>query len=541
MGEKMQKSDIAWFRRGTLGGLAVAAMILAGGGVSTAQAQDSDTIVIARDMDIDSLDPSRAFCDTCQIYVSSVYDRLVDLGPDNRSIVPLLAESWEINEDQTEFVFRLDPDARFADGSAVEARDVKWSFERLKNMKGNPAFLMDGVTAIETPDAHTVVIELEAPNSEFLGILTAPYAGIINADLAMEHGASAEEDADSADQAEGWFLENSAGSGPFILATYRPNDELRLVRNENYWRDGPGVDAIVFRQTQTAVAQAQMLEAGGADIAMQVDPDTAANIASQDVTVETVPSFNFVYVAVGAGAEGMDVELNRNLREAIAMALDYEGIIDMTVAGEGNLQAAPIPNGFPGTDDLPMPARDLDRARELLEEEGLGDGFTIEAVFPGINVYGVDLTQMMQKVQQDLSDVGIEITLQPVTFSVWRERITSEGIPLTAVFYAPDYFGSGQYVQFFGMMEGTAWYNRAHADRAPDAANPRQADLLASALAASEEESAGYFHELAQEMIHDRIIIPLVSPNLVLAYRNDIEGVRYSACCNLPTAELQRR
>ena len=238
---------------------------------------------------------------------------------------------------------------------------------------------------------------------------------------------------------------------------------------------------------------------------------------------------------------GEERDRGRNVREAIALALDYEGIIDLTVAGQGNLQAAPIPNGFPGTDDLPLPARDLDRARELLEEEGLGDGVSMEAMFPGINVYGVDLSLMMQKVQQDLADVGIEISLQPVTFSVWRERITNEGIPLTAVFYAPDYFGSGQYVQFFGMMEGTAWHARAHAARALDAENPDQAELLARALAASEEESANYFRQLAEEMINDRIIIPVVSPNLVLAYRNDIEGVRYSACCNLPTVELQRK
>ena len=521
--------------------LGVSAAALAADGLAAPlAAQDAGTIVIARDMDVDSLDPARAFCDTCQIVVTALYERLVDLDPDNGTIVPLLAESWESNEDQTSFTFRLNPAATFADGSPVEASDVKWSWERLKNLKGNPSFLMDGVETIETPDAHTVVVTLAAPNSEFLGILTAPYTGVVNAELAMANGANADADADTTDGSEGWFLANSAGSGPFVLTEYRPDDELRLTRNEAYWGAAPAAEAVVFRQTQDSVAQSQLLESGGADIAMQVDSDTAAGVSNPDVTIETVPSFNFVYVALGAGAEGLGFEMTAKVREAIALALDYEGIIEFTVGGEGRAQAAPIPNGFPGTHDLPLPARDLDRARALLAEEGLGDGVTMEAVYPGINVYGVDLGVLMQKVQQDLSDVGITLELQPVTFPVWRERVTGAGIPITVVYYAPDYFGSGQYVQFFGMIEGSPWANRAHAERAPHILNPRLAGLLADALASAGDESAELFREIALEMMNDRIIIPVVSPNLVLAYRSDITGMRYSACCNLPLNELGR-
>jgi peptide/nickel transport system substrate-binding protein len=95
-------------------------------------------------------------------------------------------------------------------------------------------------------------------------------------------------------------------------------------------------------------------------------------------------------------------------------------------------------------------------------------------------------------------------------------------------------------VQFFGMMEGSPWANRAHAERAPHILNPRLAGLLADALASGGDESAELFRQIALEMMNDRIIIPVVSPNLVLAYRSDITGMRYSACCNLPLNELGR-
>ncbi|MFM9857214.1 ABC transporter substrate-binding protein, partial [Pseudoxanthobacter sp. M-2] len=108
----------------------------------TANAADAP-LVIARNMDLDSLDPHRGFCDTCQIYFSNVYETLVALGVDNKSIGPNIATSWEVNADATQFTFKLDPAAKFSDGSPVEAKDVKWSFERLKAVKGNPSFMMD--------------------------------------------------------------------------------------------------------------------------------------------------------------------------------------------------------------------------------------------------------------------------------------------------------------------------------------------------------------------------------------------------------------
>jgi peptide/nickel transport system substrate-binding protein len=401
--------------------------------------------------------------------------------------------------------------------------------------------MMDSVASIETPDEHTVVAKLNASNSEFLGVLTAPYTGVINSDVAIANKANANQDADSTDQAEPWFLANSAGSGPFVLDSYKPDDELRLKRNDAYWGTKPAAGEIVIRETKDAVSQAQMVESGDADIAMQIDPDTAKNVTSPDVTIETVPSFNFVYVALSPGAKGLPHPLTPKIREAIAHAIDYDGVIELTVGGAGKRQASPIPNGFPGSEGLTPVAYDVDLAKKMMAEEGVADGFTLQAIFPNVNQYGVDFTVMMQKVQQDLAEINVTLELQPVEFSVWRQHINGDGIPLTAVFFAPDYFGSSQYPLYFAMMEGTAWSKRAGAKNDPSVLNPAEAEALKLALATGGEESAKHFNEVAEMMMKDFVILPLVSPDLVLAYRKDVTGVRYSACCNLPTADLARK
>jgi peptide/nickel transport system substrate-binding protein len=204
------------------------------------------------------------------------------------------------------------------------------------------------------------------------------------------------------------------------------------------------------------------------------------------------------------------------------------------------MQASPIPNGFPGTEGLPMPEENLEKAREILASKGLEDGFEMDATVASLNVYGVDLTLLMQKMQQDLARINVKLNIQPVASAVWREQIADPGIPFSARFYAPDYYGSAQYVQFFGMIPGSYWERNASGQGAVDLVNEREVELLEQALAASGEEANEIYHEIALEMIKDRIIIPVVSPNLVLAYRNNIEGVRYSVCCNLPLAEISR-
>ncbi|WP_158969501.1 ABC transporter substrate-binding protein [Chachezhania sediminis] len=504
-----------------------------------ALAQGSDTLVIARSMDVNSLDPARAFCDTCQFYLTAVYETLVTLGADNKTLVPNLATSWEMNDDLTEFTFHL-KDATFADGSPVEAKDVVWSMERLKNLKGSPSFLVDDLVSAEEVDPKTVKFTLGASNSEFLNKISAAYTGVINSDVAKEHGALDGVDAAEKDSSEPWFLENSAGSGPFMLKSYSPEAELRMARNDAYYGDKAAFSEVVVTQIQDAVSQAQALETGQVDIAMQIDPDTAASIRSPDVKTEIVPSFNFVYMGFIPGAKGMKDVLTPEVRRALALAIDYEGMLDFTVGGNGAQQAAPIPNGFPGTENLVPRTYDLEKAKAMLADAGATD-LKLVAGYPNDNVYGVDFNIMMQKVQQDFAKAGVELELKPLTWAVWRDELGAGEWPVTAVYYAPDYYGSAQYVQYFGMIDGYPWAKRASVGDFPLVVNPAEGPLYEQALRSSGADADAAYAKLGQQMMDDAIILPLVSPNLVLAYRDDIEGVRYSACCNLPLAEISRK
>ncbi|MBY5406418.1 ABC transporter substrate-binding protein [Rhizobium leguminosarum] len=501
-------------------------------------AQDQKPLIIARNLAVNSLDPARTSCDTCNIYMYAVYETLVRLGDDNKTITPALAEKWEANENNTQFTFHINPKAVFSDGSPVEAKDVKWSWERLGNLQGGMAWLFETVTAIETPDERTIVVKLSAPDSEFLGKVIAPYAGVVNSEVASVQGAKAAKSDAASDAAEPWFLANSAGSGPYVLGAYSPNDELRFTRNEKYWDKPAAIDEIVIKQIKDSVAQAQALQSGAADIAMQIAPDTAPTIESAEITVETVPSYNFIYMAMSPGAKANTVPLSLKVRQAIAYAIDYKSLIDFTIGGAGKSVAVAIPNGFPGTDGLPQPEYDVEKAKQLLKEEGLGDGFDMESVFPNENYYGVDMSTLMQFVQQNLAKVNVRLQLKPTTFPVWLDTVKGDHTPLTASFYAPDYFGTDQYVKTFGMIPGTRWLARSGGDKAEGIVNDKEKELLEKAVASPPEERDQLYHQIALEMIKDRIIVPLVAPDTVLAYNKKVKGMKYSVTAVLPLQDL---
>jgi peptide/nickel transport system substrate-binding protein len=387
---------------------------------------------------------------------------------------------------------------------------------------------MAGVTSVEAPDAGTVVVTFEGPNSAFLNIVSAPYMGISSKAQAEANGATA----DATDAAEQWYLENSTGSGPFVLESYTEGDQLVLARNESYWGTATPFPSVTLKQVKDATAQLQQLQQGDVDIAMQISSDAVGQLEGvEGVTTELVDSYNFVYVALSEGAAGGEA-LTPEVREAIKKALDYDGILDTTVGGNGKLQASPIPNGFEGSADLPLPEQDVAAAQALLDEAGVTE-LTLQAAYPSVNVYGVDFDTMMAKVQQDLSAIGIELELEPVEFAQWVEQITGEGIPVTAVYFAPDHIDSSQYVQYFGMIEGSSWQGRSGLP-----VNETQTELFAQALASTGDAKTELYAQLGQSMIDDLVIMPLVNPGLVLAHASDITGVRYSACCNLELGGL---
>jgi peptide/nickel transport system substrate-binding protein len=464
--------------------------------------------------------------------MTAVYETLTGLDiTDNKTLVPRLATKWEGNADQTVFTFDLDPKAKFPDGSPVTSTDVKFSWERLAGLKGPSSYLVSTVKSIDDTDPAKVVVTMTQSNSAFLAQTNASYMGIVEKKLAEANGATLDP---TTDKGGTWFQANSAGSGPFTVESYQQGSELRLKRNDAYWGTKANFPEAVIKQTASAVTQRQQLESGAVDIAMQISTDVAKDMTGSDVTVTKVPSFNFVHLALSPGVKGGE-KLTPDVRQAIKLAIDYTGMLDVTVGGAGRSQAAPIPNGFDGSEGLPLPKQDVTQAKALMAKAGV-TSLDLDATFPTLNVYGVDFSTAMQKVATDLKVIGINLNLNPVEGTVWSNKINTDGIPVTMLYFAPDHTDSSQYVQWFGLLPTSQW--TAWTKQPP---NDAEVTLLSQAFATKDAAArAAVYKQLGEAMIADNVIIALVNPDLYLASRSDIKGMHYSACCNLDLSKLSR-
>ena len=312
---------------------------------------------------------------------------------------------------------------------------------------------------IDTPDAETVVVHSKEPNSAFPAITSASYMGIVNSDLAGQNGATADDNAATTDKAEQWFLANSAGSGQYQLDSYKPGSELVLTRNDEYWGQKAAFSKVTIKEVSDSSSQLQQLQQGDIDVAMQLSFDALDQIKSDPkITSQVVDSYNFVYIALSPGVTGGEKLADPRVRQAIRQAIDYNAVIDATVAGNGKRQATGIANGFEGTSGLALPEYDPEGAKSCWPGR-LRLRATARGGLSELHHLRRRLQHMFQSVQQSLKKSGIDLKLTPLDYTAWSDRLKNSGIPITSVYFAPDHPDTIQYVQYFSLMQGPPGQN----------------------------------------------------------------------------------
>ena len=187
-----------------------------GGGSGSDSATGDRTLVVDTSFQLTTSDPARMFEPTGQIIDHVIYETLYTFeGTDSTTPVPLLATDEEISEDGLTHTFTLREDVTFSDGTPMTADDVVYSLEPGHQVKGNPSFLLDGVTVAKVDDT-TVTLTTATPDPALPYKLTNPALGVVNSAAVTEAGGSDQPGAETADTAEDALNSESQGSGPYV-------------------------------------------------------------------------------------------------------------------------------------------------------------------------------------------------------------------------------------------------------------------------------------------------------------------------------------
>ena len=363
-----------------------------------------------------------------------------------------------------------------------------------------------------------------APDPALISKLTFGGLSVVNADVVRELGGTDAEDADATDMAEEFFFGSSAGSGPYILTSYEQDVQIVLERNENYWGEPPYFDRVIFTHIPESATQKVALESGDIDVAMDISPDQIPSFESNpELTVAQGASPTIHYIALNRDPEIGGPVADPTVDLAIRYALDYEGLRFLN-SPNSMTPAAMIPIGFFSalSPDQGF-TRDVDKAIELLAEAGYSDGFDAEMLYWSSGEGGVDRDASAQKIQADLAEVGINITLVPVAdVNAWLDPYRAGSLQMTMATWGPDFPDPANYLHFVPAPEGQRLVSN-RINWTESNADPEILELRDLAtVEVVPEKRAEYYVGIQEYQQQKGPWVPFLQPVQQIAYRSDI-------------------
>ena len=429
---------------------------------------------------------------------------------------PDLATTWTRTDDGLTYTFSLRPNVRWHDGEPFTARDVKFTFDQILDVRSGSRLRSDfaAVAGVDVVDSLTVRFRLHAPFAPFLSLL-GYNAGILPEHLFRGRALTA---------ATEFNREKPIGTGPFRVVESAPGSAVVLERNPEYYGDRPALDRLIFRIVPDVNAQVAQLRAGELDI-VPIEP---ANLPS-------VEGARGIRVVQNAVVQHFYVGFNQQrpmfapaiVRRALGFAVDREAIVRGVLKGYADPPRATIPVALGVFFDSTFAAVPYapDSARHLLGRAGWtpnGEGLMRDAAgrpfrFTLIVDKGNPTReQAALAVQHDLRRLGIEVELQTMEFAtVVRDYVLPGKYDAVLIWWTtpPD---PDQYAYYFtGQDNNHVRYSNRRAD-----------SLLAAGRATLDTARRRDIYREFQELQRDDPpVLVLYYPREILAVNEQVRGL----------------
>ncbi len=341
----------------------------------------------------------------------SIFDPLVDMD-EKLDIKPRLAKSWDVQNGGKTIVFNLQPSVKFHDGTACDAAAVKFNLERMLDPKtGSPQRTnIDAITAVEAVDATTVRLTLKQAFTPLLGSLTEG-PGFMSSPAAVQKAGKD-------------YGLHPVGTGAFTFAEWLKADQIRLKRNDAYWRAGlPKFADLVWKPIPDETVKMANFTAGTIDVIDNVP-------ANDRKTIRGNPGYG-TWDAPGTRWPMMRLNLtkapftNKLVRQAVSHAVNRDDIIKAVYFGEAVAALGPISPVYKSYYDPDIEkygfGYDPAKARAKLAASGATNvTFTVEIQ----NV--ASQQRLAELIKENLAAVGITMNIQPYAVTAFQDRLTNK-------------------------------------------------------------------------------------------------------------------
>ena len=346
--------------------------------------------------------------------------RVMDTG----TVEPVFAESWEGDAEGKVWTLKIRKGIKFPSGNEMTAKDVKWSKDRAFAAKANVAgvYRLIGLTEasqVEVVDDYTVRFTQSQP-SDLSNHIQIICLFVYDSEELKKH-AIAEDP-----WAKEWTTKTPQSGGAYNVADYKAGQEIVLEANPSFPLDAPRVKRVRLQVIPAPTNRRLLLEKGEIDIALGLSRRDIDDLRAADgIKVISSPSNEFVFMPMAMGTPPFD---NPLVRRAMAHVVPYDAIIANVYNGNARRSTSPVPLDMPGHSPSGYPFElDIDRAKALLAEAGMADGFESE-----IAVLAGDVTQERAAVlvSSAARQAGIELKVTPLDPGTLFQRRTEKTLPL---------------------------------------------------------------------------------------------------------------
>ena len=369
-----------------------------GTGGTSGEPHKGGTLVFARSQEPASLNPVQA-ADNGSIFDDpQIFDTLVEWASNGTDPTPGLATSWNVSSDGLSYTFHL-RQAKFSNGDAVTADDVKFSLDRAADQKldDNFGFAFVNVKSVSVVDSSTVRVDMNVTDAAFIGSLTLTAASITPKKIVQSLG-------------EDGFATHPIGSGPFMLKSWTRGEKLELVRNPNYWRSGqPYLDGLTFLMIADDNTRMLKVESGEAQIGEAV-PVSQVDRLNQ---VKGLKVLNERSVSIWTIILNQKVPqlADVKVRQALNYATPKDTINKVTAGGLGMIANSMMPPLRFWDKSVPPYPYDLNKAKQLMGQSSAPNGFTLDFV---IQAGDTMESQLATIIQTEWAKIGVKTNIQVV-------------------------------------------------------------------------------------------------------------------------------
>lgn len=490
------------------------------GGGSTVSGEGA-TLVVARVKDAVTLDPAIATDGLSLNLTQEVLKGLTQFKYGSFDVEPAIARKWTMTPDGKTWTFTLNPGLKFSDGTPVDAKAIKFNFDRWR-LVNNPyhgnyvygyyADMFGGFPGLIRE------VKVTGPNTVVL-ILARPFGPFLH-DLAMPPFAIGSPSALRKD--EQGFAQTPIGYGPYTIAEWVKDDHITLQANPTWLGPKPAYKTVVVRDLADPSTAVLSLQKGDVDILTDPGRDDAKRLAAQaGITIYQQPSNNLMYLAMNMDKSPFD---KLAVRQAIADSIDLPAIVGAFYDGGGMVAGNWTPPGMLGEDPAIKAYRyDPAKARQLLEQAGIPNGFATQLFYTTApRPYMPEPQRTAEAIQADLKKIGIAVTLEPFEWAVFLDKVRNGEHPMCLIGWSGD---NGDPDDFMYPLLDQDSAHKPTAQNYSFWRDPNFHKLMLAGQSSVDQAKRAAIYRQANALIHDRVpAVAMVHTTVPIAMKSTITG-----------------